>query len=237
MSIIIGKNPVKAAVEAGKLRKVYISNNFKDEKILALVKSAKVSVTIVGKEKLDSMAHGGVHQGIVCEVENYHTYGLEEIISDAKKKKNPIIVVLDGLSDPHNLGAILRSADAFDVSGVIYKKKGSVSLNETVAKVSTGAINFVKCVEVSNLSMALEKLKKEGYWCVALDGDSRTTLSDLPKDTPICVVVGSEGYGISRLVKENCDIIAKIPMFGKVNCLNASLACGIALYSIRDLNK
>lgn len=235
MSIIIGKNPIKGAIEAKKLKKVYIAEGFKDEKILSLVKNAKLPVIVAPKNKLDSLAHGGVHQGIVGEVENYHTYGLEEVISDGKKKENPIMVMLDGLSDPHNLGAILRSADAFDVSGVIYKKKGSVSLNETVSKVSTGAINFIKCVEVSNLSNAIEKLKKAGYWIVALDGDSNTTLTQLPKNTPLCIVVGSEGYGISRLVKENCDIIAKIPMYGKVNCLNASLACGIALYSIRNL--
>ena len=207
---IYGTNPVRAALEANKLIKVLVSNDYKNKELLESLKLKKINIEFVAKNQLDSLVKEN-HQGIIGFQKDVHTVSLEEIISISKKKKNPIVLILDGISDPHNLGAILRSADAFDCSGIIFKKKGSVSLNETVAKVSTGAINFVKCSEVANLSMTIEKLKKEGFW-----------------------VVGSEGFGISKLVKTKCDFILEIPMLGKVNCLNASVATSIALYALRN---
>ena len=231
---IYGTNPIKAALEAKTLQKVLVSSEYRNKGLIESIKSKNIQIEITSRQKLDSLVKEN-HQGIIGYQKDIYTVGIEEIIAISKKKINPIIVMLDELSDPHNLGAILRSADAFDVAGIVYKKKGSVSLNDTVAKVSTGAINFVKCAEVTNLSAAIKKLKEVGFWVVGLDGNSDLTLKNTPRDCPICLVVGSEGFGISRLVKSNCDIVAKIPMFGRVNCLNASVATSIALYALRNL--
>ncbi len=232
MRIIGNTNSIRAALEARTVIKVFMTENFKNDSVLKLIKELHVNYEIVSKDKLDTIFKGS--QGAVAQVKDIHTVGLDEIFAIAKKKKNPIVVMLDELNDPHNLGAILRSSDAFDVSGIVYKKRGQVSLNDTVIKVSTGAANFVKCAEVTNLTQAIKKFKENGFWVIGLDGDSNQTLKDTPKDVPLLIVTGSEGFGISRLVKENCDLILKIPMFGKVNCLNASVACGIALYAIRN---
>ena len=229
---IYGTNPIKAALEAKTLIKVLVSLDYKNKGLIESIKKKNIPVEVTSKQKLDSLVKEN-HQGIIAYQKDIYTVGLDEIISISMKKPNPIIVMLDELSDPHNLGAILRSADAFDCAGIVYKKKGSVSLNDTVAKVSTGAINFVKCAEVTNLSVTIKKLKEKGFWVVGLDGDSNLTLKDAPKNVPLCLVVGSEGFGISRLVKSNCDLIAKIPMFGRVNCLNASVATSIALFALK----
>lgn len=233
MAIIYGTYPIMAALEKNQVSKIMVQKDYKNQKLLDQAKKSKVKVEFVDKNVIDKLAKGN-NQGVLAYTSEYHTVGLEEILSIAKKKENPIIVILDELNDPHNLGAILRSSDAFDVSGVIYKKRGSVSLNDTVAKVSTGAINFIKCAEVTNLTQSIQKLKKEGFWVIGLDGGSEKTFKDVPRNCPIAVVVGSEGFGISRLVRENCDLIVKIPMMGNVNCLNASVACGIALFALRN---
>ena len=229
---IYGTNPIKAALEAKTLIKVLVSLDYKNKGLIESIKKKNIPVEVTSKQKLDSLVKEN-HQGIIAYQKDIYTVGLDEIISISMKKPNPIIVMLDELSDPHNLGAILRSADAFDCAGIVYKKKGSVSLNDTVAKVSTGAINFVKCAEVTNLSSTIKKLKEKGFWVVGLDGDSDLTLKDAQKNVSLCLVVGSEGFGISRLVKSNCDLIAKIPMFGRVNCLNASVATSIALFALK----
>ncbi len=233
MNIIYGTNAVRGSLEAKTLNKVLIDSAYKNKELLDALRMKKIPVEVVNKAKLDELIKVN-HQGIIGYCKDYHTVGLDEIIAISKKKTSPIVVILDELQDPHNLGAILRSGDAFDISGIIYKKRGSVSLNETVAKVSTGAINFIKCAEVTNLSRTIQELKKNGFWVAGLDGDSNLTLKQAPKNVPLALVVGSEGFGISRLVKENCDVILKIPMMGKVNCLNASVACSIALYSLRN---
>ncbi len=231
MRIIGNTNSIRAALEAKSVIKIFITETYNNKGILKLINELHVNVEVVSKEKLETIFKGS--QGAVAQVKDIHTVGIDEIFSIAKKKKNPIVVMLDELNDPHNLGAILRSCDAFDVSGIIYKKRGQVSLTDTVIKVSTGAANFVKCAEVTNLTQTIKKFKENGFWVIGLDGDSNQTLKDAPRDVPLLLVTGSEGFGISRLVKENCDLILKIPMFGKVNCLNASVACGIALYELR----
>ncbi|MBQ9265919.1 MAG: 23S rRNA (guanosine(2251)-2'-O)-methyltransferase RlmB [Bacilli bacterium] len=229
---IVSTNAIRGAIESNYCVEIFATEKSKQNNLITLAEKKGIKINLVTKEKLDSI-FGHNHQGICAYAKPVYTVGLEEIIHDAKKKENPIVVMLDELTDPHNLGAILRTCDAFNISGVVYKKRGNVSLNETVVKISTGASYFVKCAEVSNLSNAIKTFKKNGFWAVALDGDSNMVLKDVPHDVPLLVVVGSEGYGISRLNKENCDMIAKIPMFGKVNCLNASVACSIALYELR----
>jgi len=229
---IVSTNAIRGAIESNYCFELFITEKTRQKDLIALAKKKNVKVSEVSKEKLDQL-FGTNHQGVCAYAKPVYTVGLEEIIHESKKVKNPIIVMLDELTDPHNLGAILRTCDAFNISGVIYKKRGNVSLNETVVKTSTGAAYFVKCAEVSNLSNAIKILKKNGFWAVALDGESNLLLKDVPHDVPLVVVVGSEGYGISRLNKKNCDMVAKIPMTGNVNCLNASVACSIALYELR----
>ena len=176
----------------------------------------------------------GVHQGLVAEIKPYEYCSLEEIIHLGKKKENPVIVMLDGINDPHNLGAIMRSCDVFDVVGIIVKKVNQVSLNSTVAKTSAGAINYVKVAQVANLNNAIQNLKENGYWVVSTDGSGKYNYQDLKYDFPVVLVIGSEGNGVSPLVLKNSDYIVKIPMFGHVNSLNASVATAIILSRIKS---
>lgn len=234
--IIYGINTIRACLEKNSLLKVMVSKEFSNRSLLNSIKEKGIKIELTTKEKINELAPG-VNQGICGYIKDVEPLDLTGLINKAKKQESngitPLIVILDQLTDPHNLGAILRSCDAFNVIGVIYKKHNSVSLNGTVAKVSTGAINFVNCCEVTNLTRAIEALKKNGFWVVGLDGEANSKFKDVPQNAPLAVVVGSEGYGISRLVKENCDLICAIPMFGHVNCLNASVACSIALYALR----
>ena len=235
MNIIYGKNPVIEAIRARKVVKVFIVNNFNDQKISSLIKENRLAVSMISPNEMDKMCDG-VHQGIAAELKPYQTVGLEEIIAKAKKKEKKIIVMLDNISDPHNLGAILRSADVFEASGIILPKHNSVTLNATVAKTSAGAINYVPVAVVNNLNQAIKTLKEEGYWVVSTDGSANIDYSSLKYDFPVVVVIGSEGKGVSPLVLKNSDYIVKIPQFGHVNSLNASVAAGILLAEVHKSN-
>ncbi len=234
MDIIYGTNTVMSSLKLGSVKKLYLAKGYSNNKILEEAKKSGVDVFFVEKSELDKISHHALHQGVVGYVKTKEVLSFDNLLDKLKNVKNPLLVMLDELNDPHNLGAVLRSGDAFSIDGVIFKSNGQVKLNETVAKVSTGAINYVNCVQVTNLTQTIIKLKKEGFWIIGLDGGSNNTLKDIPTNCPLCVVVGSEGFGISRLVKENCDMICKIPMTGHVDCLNASVACSIALYQIRN---
>ena len=236
INLIYGKNPVIEAINAKKALKVFLTANFNDQKILTLIKNNKIAVVSVSPNEMDKMANGGVHQGIAAELKPYQTVSLEEIIAKAKKKEKKIIVMLDGIEDPHNLGAILRSADVFEALGIVLPKHNSVSLNATVAKTSAGAINYVPVAVVNNLNQAIKTLKEEGYWIVATDGSAEISYSSLKYDFPEVVVIGSEGKGVSPLVLKNSDYIVKIPQFGHVNSLNASVAAGILLAEVHKSN-
>ena len=234
MDIIFGTNTIMSSLKLGSVKKLYLANGYNNEKVLSLAKHNNVNIVYVQKSELDKMTHGGVHQNVVGVIKNKELLSLDNLLEKIKNIKNPLLVMLDELNDPHNLGAILRSGDAFSIDGIIFKSNNQVALTETVAKVSTGAINFVPCVQVVNLTNTIKTLKKNGFWVIGLDGSSSSTLKNIPSDVPLCLVVGSEGFGISRLVKENCDMLVKIPMTGHVDCLNASVACSIALYQIRN---
>lgn len=234
MDIIYGTNTIMSSLKLGSVIKLYLVKGYSNNKILEEAKKSKVKIFYVEKYELDKMTHNGLHQGVAGIIKNKEVLSFDNLVDKLKNVKNPLLVMLDELNDPHNLGAILRSGDAFSINGIIFKSNGQVKLNETVAKVSTGAINYIDCVQVTNLSQTIKKLKKMGFWIIGLDGGYEQTLKDIPQDVPLCVVVGSEGFGISRLVKENCDMICKIPMSGHVDCLNASVACSIALYQIRN---
>ena len=235
-NFIYGKNPVIEAINAKKAIKVFLVSNFSDQKILSLIKNNKVPVSYVAPNEMDKMSNNGVHQGIGAELKPYQTVSLEEIIHKAKNKEKKIIVMLDGIEDPHNLGAILRSADVFEASGIILPKHNSVSLNATVAKTSAGAINYVPVAVVNNLNQAIATLKQEGYWIVSTDGSATISYSSIKYDFPVVVVIGSEGKGVSSLVLKNSDYIVKIAQFGHVNSLNASVAAGILLAEVHKSN-
>ena len=235
INLIYGKNPVIEAIRSEKVIKVFVVNNFNDQKINSLIKENHLAVAYISPNEMDKMCDG-VHQGIAAELKAYQTVALEEIIIKAKKKEKKIIVMLDNISDPHNLGAILRSADVFEASGVILPKHNSVTLNATVAKTSAGAINYVPVAVVNNLNQAIKILKEEGYWIVATDGSAEISYSSLKYDFPVVVVIGSEGKGVSPLVLKNSDYIVKIPQFGHVNSLNASVAAGILLAEVHKSN-
>ena len=231
LNLIYGKNPVIEAIRAKKALKVFVVNNFNDQKILSMIKESHLNMVIVSSLEMDKMCDG-VHQGVAAELKPYQTVSLEEIIIKAKKKEKKIIVMLDNISDPHNLGAIMRSADVFEASGIILPKHNSVTLNATVAKTSAGAINYVPVAVVNNLNQAIKTLKDEGFWVVSTDGSAELSYSSIKYDFPVVIVIGSEGKGVSPLVLKNSDYIVKIPQYGHVNSLNASVAAGILLAEV-----
>ena len=232
INLVYGKNPVIEGINAKKVLKVFLVTNFNDQKILNLIKENKINCVTVPPNEMERMSEGGVHQGVAAELKPYQTVSLEEIIFKARKKEKKIIVMLDNINDPHNLGAILRSADVFEASGIILPKHNSVSLNATVAKTSAGAINYVPVAVVNNLNQAIKTLKDEGYWVVSTDGSATISYSSIKYDFPVVVVIGSEGKGVSSLVLKNSDYVVKIPQFGHVNSLNASVAAGILLAEV-----
>lgn len=230
---IYGRNVVVSRIkEAKDIEAVYISDTFKDKGILDLVVKNNVKTFFVKKSKLDSLAGNEFHQGIVAKVHTYEYYDFDDLIDDVKDKSNALIVMLDGIEDPHNLGAILRSSEAMGVDGVIVPKHGSCPLNSTVAKSSTGAIDNVKVVEVNNLNNAIKKLKDNGFWVVGAEANNSVDYRAVDYNDKIVLIVGSEGKGISKLVISNCDYKVKLPMVGKVNSLNVSVACAVLLYQI-----
>ena len=231
-TIIYGRNPIRASLDAGQVQTLYHAQRFEEDPDVLLAKKKGIRIKCVPDGELTRLAKCPNHQGFVALCKDFKTVTIEEILSAAKKKKYPLVIILDGLEDPHNLGAILRTADAFGADGVIMKKRGEVPLNATVAKVSTGAIHYVKVAVVSNLSQAINKLKENGYWIVATDGEADQSYTEIDYRSPIGLVVGSEGFGISRLVKENSDFLVKIPMCGHVNSLNASVAAAIFIAHI-----
>lgn len=231
---IYGKNTVIEALKGNKpVYQVYMMKNVKDDKMISLAKSKNAKVNIVAqKNTLNDLVGHVVHQGIVAQVEGYDYYSVDEIVDSIPQGKQPLLLMLDGLEDPHNLGAILRTCDAIEVDGVIIGKNRSVGLTPTVAKVSTGAIDYVKVAQVTNLSRTLEDLKKRGFWVVGCDLDNSQDYRAIDYNMPLVVVIGSEGFGISRLVKKNCDMNVILPMTGHVTSLNASVATAVILYQV-----
>ena len=229
--LICGRNPVREALAANRVKQVFISNGFSDKKLVDDIVSRGIKISTKSNADLTHMCDEN-HQGIVAYIKRYEYSSLEDILRVAKTMINPIIVVLDGINDPHNLGAIMRTVDIFGAAGIIVKKHNQVSLNQTVAKTSAGAINYVKVAQVNNLSQTLKQLKDEGFWVVSSSGNAKTNFQELTYDFPCVLVIGNEVEGISRLVLDNSDYVVKIPMKGKVNSLNASVATGILLSKI-----
>ena len=227
---IYGKNVFKERVNGSKkFRRIFISERFNDKEIIFLIKKNKIKYSVVSEKWLDSKVEG-LHQGIVMEVDDAKVYEFEEIV-DNIDKKYPVIVMLDHLEDPHNFGAIIRTCEALGVDGIIIPQDRSVSVNGTVVKTSAGAIEHIPVIRVTNLGVAIRKLKDRGYWIVGTDMNGED-YTQLDYRMAVCLVIGNEGKGMCKTVSDSCDYIVRIPMVGKVNSLNASVSCGIVLSEI-----
>ncbi|MBO1005162.1 23S rRNA (guanosine(2251)-2'-O)-methyltransferase RlmB [Pseudogracilibacillus auburnensis] len=234
--IIIGKNPVIEALQTGRsINKVIISDqlNKKAERDLQVAtKKANTILQKVPKQRLDQLSKGK-HQGIIAYVSAYHYASVQEILNRAEQKEEtPFIIILDEIEDPHNLGAILRTGDATGVHGVIIPKRRAVGLTETVAKASAGAMEHIPVARVTNIVDTIEKLKEKNIWVVGTDEKGTKDYRTLDGETPIALVIGNEGKGISRLVKDKCDWTIHLPMKGFIPSLNASVATGLLMYEI-----
>ena len=230
---VTGRNACREMIRSQKAKRLYVLPRLAKDSVVAEAKERGIGVVFLGENELNQMVKAPAHQGFAVEVEGFPTLPLKELISKLKSVHNPVILMLDGIEDPNNFGAILRSCDAFGINGVIIKRKGEAPLNSTVARVSTGAIAYVDVCDVANLSQAISELKDAGYWVVSSDGSAKMSYQDVDYNCPIVLVVGSEGFGISKNVLAHSDFIVKIPMVGHVNSLNASVACGILLSYIR----
>lgn len=221
---IYGKNVIEESLKNNeKIRKIYITKNFREEKILNEIEKKNIEVRILEKYEIDKIVNGN-HQGIIASVPDYEYAELEDIV-----KPNAMLVILDHIEDPHNFGAIIRTCEAAGVDGIIIPKNRTVEVNSTVIKVSTGAIKTIKIAQVTNLNRTIEYLKKNGFWIVGTDLEG-TPYNEIDYKGNIAIVIGNEGNGMSRLVKQSCDFIATIPMNGKTNSLNASVATGIFVF-------
>ena len=222
--IVYGKNVAKEVISTKKeIKKVILSNNFDNKEILDCLKGIKIEY--MNKRDMDYKFSSN-NQGIVMEIEDYKYSDIKEVYD-----KN-FIVILDHLEDPHNFGAIIRTCEAAGVDAIIIPKKRSVEINSTVMKVSAGALNNIKIVEVNNLVNAMEKLQDNGFWIYGTDMENSEVYTDVKYDAKTALVIGAEGNGIGRLVREKCDFVVNIPMTGKINSLNASVAAAIVIYEV-----
>ena len=233
---IEGRNAVLEAFRSGKtIDKLFVLDGCQDGPVKSIIREAKKTDTIINfvdKERLDRLAGTGHHQGVVAQAAAYEYAEVEDILKAAKDKgEAPFIFILDEIEDPHNLGAIIRTANQAGAHGVIIPKRRAVGLTATVAKTSAGAINYTPVAKVTNISKTIEDLKKQGMWFVCADMDG-TTMYDLNLTGPIGLVIGNEGSGVGRLVKEKGEFVASIPMKGDIDSLNASVAAGVLAYEI-----
>ncbi|OEH93170.1 23S rRNA (guanosine(2251)-2'-O)-methyltransferase RlmB [Bacillus solimangrovi] len=233
---IAGKNPVLEALRSGRdINKVWIAEGTQRTTVQQLQKLAKESntiVQIVPKQKLEQVV-GKNHQGVAASVAAYTYADLDDIIEIAKKKnEDPFILLLDEIEDPHNLGSILRTADSVGVHGVVIPKRRAVGLTNAVAKSSTGAIEYVPVARVTNMARTIDELKDRGFWIAGTDASAKQDFRQMSVDMPLGVVIGSEGRGMSRLIKDKCDFLLSLPMVGQVTSLNASVAAGLLMYEV-----
>jgi 23S rRNA (guanosine2251-2'-O)-methyltransferase len=228
--IIYGINPVLEALRAGRVKELRVGERADGrlKQLLAVADERGVRVRRVPADLLDRDSHRGVHQGVIAEVEKVADYSIEEIVSGASDA--PLVVVLDGVEDPHNLGAILRTADAAGVDGVVIQSRRAAARGGVAAKASAGALAHVKISEVVNIARAVEELKEAGIWTVGLTAEAPDSYEVIDLTLPTALVVGAEGSGLRRLVRDRCDRLASIPMRGHIGSLNVSVAAGVVLF-------
>lgn len=232
-----GRNSVLELLESEKdINKIFVTRGEKQgsiNKIIGRAKGKGIVLVEVDKSKLDEMSQTGNHQGVIAIVPPFEYCEVEDILEEAKtRNEQPFILILDGIEDPHNLGAIIRTAETAGVHGVIIPKRRAASVNSTVNKVSAGAVEYMKVARVNNINDTIQLLKDNGLWIIGTDGKAENYYYEQDLTGPIALVIGSEGFGMNRLVSENCDILVKIPMKGKITSLNASVSAGIVTYEI-----
>lgn len=226
--LVFGKNVAKDLLKKEKkIEKIILQEGFDDKEIISLIENKKIVVETKSKREIDRLSNG-VHQGIILFIPDYKYYDLKDIL----KEDNQFIVILDHLEDPHNLGAIIRTCEAAGVDSIILPKDRQVQINSTVMKTSVGTLDNMKIVSVSNLVNTINKLKDNGFWVVGSALENSVDYRSIDYSGKIALVIGNEGSGMSKLVKESCDFIAKIPMYGTTNSLNASVAAGILIYEV-----
>lgn len=227
---VYGKNVAKELIKnQRKIKKAYLYKGMVDSALESELLSLGVNINYLDKNGLNKIANGN-HQGIVLEISDFKYLSETEMFNNLPLK--PFIIILDHVEDPHNFGAIIRTSEAAGVDYIIIPKDRSVKVNSTVMKTSVGALDNVKIVEVTNLNNTIKKLKKKNVWIVGTDMENSVAYDSIDYNVPIALVIGSEGFGMSNLVKKNCDFIARIPMYGKINSLNASVAAGIMIYEV-----
>lgn len=226
--LVYGRNVAKELLENGKdVKKIFLQDNFDDKKIISLMEKLKISVEIKPKREMDHLCNG-LHQGIILDIRDYQYSKLDDVL----KKNSNFVVILDHLEDPHNFGAIIRTSEAAGVDAIIIPKDRQVPVNSTVMKTSAGALSNMEIVCVSNLVQAINILKDNDFWVVGTAMENAIDYKDIDYSSKIALIIGNEGKGMSRLVMDSCDYIAKIPMVGKINSLNASVASGIMIYEV-----
>lgn len=241
--IVEGRNAVLELLNSDRdINKIFIQAGEKHgsiNKIIAIAKENRVVVTEVEKSKLDFMSKTNNHQGVIAVVPPFNYCEVEDILDLAKQRnEDAFVLILDGIEDPHNLGSIIRTAETAGVHGIIIPKRRSVTVNSTVSKVSAGAVEHMKIARVNNINETIRKLKEHGLWIIGTDMNTNTYYYNQDLKGDIAIVIGSEGFGISRLVKENCDMLVKIPMKGKITSLNASVSAGIIIYeAVKQRNR
>lgn len=223
---VYGKNVAKETLKSDKeVKKAYLSNDFDDKEIISLLQRKHIDINYLSKNEILKMDKNN-NQGIILSIPDFEYCSLSSILDC----QNPFIVILDHIEDPHNFGAIIRTCEAAGVTGIIIPKDRSVDVNATVMKTSAGALNNMKICKVTNLNRTIDELKDNGVWIIGTDMDNSIAYTDVDYNIPLALVIGSEGFGISRLVREKCDYVVNIPMKGSVNSLNASVAAGILIY-------
>ena len=235
--LIIGRNAVMEALKSKKtIEALYITNGPREGSINAIINLAKENRIVlkeVDKKKLDSMSDGAVHQGVIARITPYKYFEVKDILDEAKKKgEDPFIIILDELEDPHNLGSIIRTAETCGVHGIIIPKRRNVGVTPTVYKSSVGAVEHVKIAKVTNINNTIDDLKSEGVWIYGADIEGQEYSYEVDFSGPCALIIGSEGRGISKLTLKKCDKLVKIPMIGRINSLNASVAGGIMMYEV-----
>lgn len=235
--LIVGKHPVLEALRSGReINKIWIAEGAQKgltQPITAEAKKHGIVVQFVDKRKLDQMAPGVAHQGIVAQAAAYAYVDVEELLDIAKRRnETPFLLILDEIEDPHNLGSILRTAECTGVHGVIIPKRRSAGLTATVMKTSAGAAEHVAVARVTNLAQTIERLKENGVWVAGADVAASQDVYKMKFDMPLAVVIGNESKGMGRLIKEKCDFLVKLPMLGRLNSLNASVAAGVLMYEV-----
>ena len=233
--LIFGRNSVIEVLESDRpINKLFVLKGERHgsiSKILDLARDKKIVISEVQKAKLDEMTNNQNHQGVVVAVSPYEYCEVDDILEVAKERNEPpFILIADGIEDPHNLGAMIRTAECMGVHGIIIPKRRAVGVTNTVAKVAAGALEYMKIARVNNINDSIEELKEKGVWVVGTDAEGKDFLVDIDMKGSIAIVIGSEGEGMSSLTKKKCDFLAKISMKGKITSLNASVTCGMVVY-------